>query len=114
MGPALLVAVSAIVGAMRVPVAIVVAMVLPSAPLVALVLAFAVSFDISEVWFQLGAFPAAGLVTFRLRRALTLPPTRFREVRYPAVAFSRFPIEELKIGVATIGGGLLLLVPLWY
>ena len=114
MGPALLVAGSAILGAMRVPVAIVVAMVLPTAPLLALALAFTVSFDISEVWFQLGAFPAAGLVTLRLRRALTLPPTRFPQARQPAVAFGRFPTEEFRIGLAGIGGTLLLLVPVWY
>ncbi|MDE0178288.1 MAG: hypothetical protein OXP36_06790, partial [Gammaproteobacteria bacterium] len=113
-GPALLVAVAATLGAMRVPVAIVVTMVLPFAVLFMLVLVFAISFDLSEVWFQLGALAGGGLISFRLRRSLTLSPTRLREVRQPAVAFGRFPTEELKIGVATIGGALLLLVPSWY
>lgn len=113
-GPAALVAVAAIVGAMRVPAAVVVALLLPLAPLLALGLAFAMSFDLSGDWFQLGALAGLGLMTFRLRRALTLPPTRFRQVRQPDVAFGRFPSGEFRIGSAGIGGTLLVLVPLWY
>lgn len=113
-GPALLVAVVATLGAMRVPAAIVVALVLPFAPVLALFLAFATSVDLSGVWFQLGALAGAGVMALLLRRALTLPPTRFRQAGQPAVAFGRSPTEELKVGLAGIGGTLILLVPLWY
>ena len=113
-GPVLLIAVTATLGAMRIPVAVVVAIVLPFAPLMALFLAFALSFDLSDVRFQLGAFAAVGLVTLRIRRALTLPPHRVRQIGQAPIAFGRFPTEDLKIGATVIGGTLFLLVPLWY
>lgn len=110
--PVLLVALAAIMGAMRLPAVLVVATVLPFAPLVALFLAFAMPFDLSSVWFQLGAFAGFGLVALRLRRGLTLPPNRFPQVRQTPVAFGRS--EDLKTSAASISGTLLLLVPLWY
>ena len=122
-GPALLIAVAAIVGAMRIPSLVVVVTVLSFTPLLALFLALAkrfvgvapdVSFDFSGVWFQLGAFAGVGLVALRLRRTLTLPPNRFRQLRQQPVAFGRFPSEDLNVSAASIGGTLLLLVPLWY
>ena len=113
-GPALLVAVAAIVGAMRIPAAIVVALVLPFAPLLAVVLAFAMSFDLSGVWFQLGAFAGFGVLALRLRRDLMLPPTRFRQVGQPPVAFGRSPSKDLQAAVLNGAGSLCVLVPLWY
>ena len=113
-GPALLVAVAATMGAMRIPAAIVVALVLPFAPILALFLAFVMSLDLAGVWIQLGAFAGIGLIAFRLWRALTRPPSRFRQVGQPPVAFGRFPTEELKIGAGGLGGTLLVLVPLWF
>jgi len=104
-GPALLVAVAAIMGGMRLPAVLVVATVLPFAPLVALFLPFPMSFDLSSVWFQLGSFAGFGLVAFRLRRALTLPPNRFRQIRQTPVAFGRS--EDLKTSAASMSGTLL-------
>ena len=113
-GPALLIAVGAMVGAMRIPAILVVATVLPFTPILALFLPLAMSFDLSAFWCQLGAITGVGLITFRLRRALTLPPDRFRQLRQQPVAFGRFPSEDLKVSAASIGATLLLLVPLWY
>ena len=112
-GPVLLVAMAAFVGAMRIPSVVVVTTVLSFTPLLVLFLPFAMSFDLSGVWFQLGALAGVGLISRRLRRALTLPPDRFRQLRQPPVAFGRFPSEDLKMSAASIGGTLLLLVPVW-
>lgn len=54
-GPALLIAVGAMVGAMRIPAILVVATVLPFTPILALFLPLAMSFDLSAFWCQLGA-----------------------------------------------------------
>lgn len=113
-GPALLIAIAAIAGAMRIPAAVVVALVLPFAPILALFLAFAMSFDLSGIWSQLGAFAGIGLIAFQLWRALTRPPNRIRQVGQPRVAFGRFPTEELAMLAGGIGGTLLLIVPLWF
>lgn len=113
-GPALLVGAAATMGAMRIPLGFVVAMVLPLAPLLALVLAFALSFDLSELWFQLGALGGVGLVTLRLRRALVLPATRFRQVAQPPVAFGKLPSKDLQVAFWNTAGALCVLIPLWY
>ena len=117
-GPALLIALAATVVAMRIPAALAVVMVLSFAPVialflgVALYLGFARSFDLSDVWIQLGAFAGAGLIALQIRRALLRPATRLRQVGQLPVAFG--PTEDFKVGVASVGGVLCVLVPLWY
>lgn len=113
-GPALLICVAAMVGAMRVPAVLVVATVLSFTPLLVLFLAFAMPFDLSGVWYRLGSLAGVGLIAFRLWRGLTRPPIRFRQVGQPPVAFGRFPSGDLKVSAKSLGGTLLVLVPLWY
>ena len=119
-GPALLIALAATVVAMRIPAALTVVMVLSLGPVFALFLGvafslgYARSFDLSDVWTQLGALGGAGLIALRIRRSLVRPVIRPRHAGQPPVGFGRFPTEDLKVSAVSIGGTLCVLVALWY
>ena len=118
-GPALLIAGAATLVGMRTPAALVVVMTLSLGPValflgVAMYLEFATSFDLSDVWIQLGAFGGAGLIALRMRRSLVRPVIRPRQDGQPPVRFGRFSTVDLKVSAANIGGPLCVVVALLY